>query len=43
MLYFLQNDFMLRHYDKGPCRNMLGHSRAQVYRHRIGVWLYLIQ
>nr|CAB3265630.1 probable E3 ubiquitin-protein ligase RNF144A [Phallusia mammillata] len=36
-LKLLDNDFMLRHYDKGPCRNMLGHSRAQVYRHRIGV------
>jgi len=28
---------MLRHYDKGPCRNMLGHSRAQVLRHRLGI------
>ncbi|XP_076805039.1 putative E3 ubiquitin-protein ligase RNF144A [Clavelina lepadiformis] len=36
-LKLLDNDFLLRHYDKGPCRNMLGHSRAQVFRHRIGV------
>uniref|UniRef100_H2ZR47 RBR-type E3 ubiquitin transferase n=1 Tax=Ciona savignyi TaxID=51511 RepID=H2ZR47_CIOSA len=36
-LKLLDNDFMLRHYDSGPCRNLLGHSRAQVFRHRIGV------
>lgn len=36
-LKLLDNDFMLRHYDKGPCRNMLGHSRAQVLRHRLGI------
>uniref|UniRef100_F6SPV5 RBR-type E3 ubiquitin transferase n=1 Tax=Ciona intestinalis TaxID=7719 RepID=F6SPV5_CIOIN len=36
-LKLLDNDFMLRHYDKGPCRNMLGHSRAQVFQHRIGI------
>ncbi|XP_039271524.2 putative E3 ubiquitin-protein ligase RNF144A-B [Styela clava] len=36
-LKLLDNDFMLRHYDKGPCKNFLGHSRSQVMRHRLGV------
>lgn len=36
-LKLLDNDFMLRHYDKGPCKNYLGHTRSQVFRHRLGV------
>lgn len=28
---------MLRHYDKGPCKNKLGHSRASVIWHRVQV------
>ena len=28
---------MLRHYDKGPCKNKLGHSRASVIWHRTQV------
>ena len=28
---------MLRHYDKGPCKNLLGHSRASVIWHRFQV------
>lgn len=28
---------MLRHYDKGPCKNKLGHSRASVVWHRAQV------
>lgn len=28
---------MLRHYDKGPCRNKLGHSRASLFFHRTQV------
>ncbi|XP_064864748.1 probable E3 ubiquitin-protein ligase RNF144A-A isoform X1 [Oncorhynchus nerka] len=30
----LDDDFLLIHYDKGPCRNKLGHSRASVIWHR---------
>ena len=33
----LQDDFLLRHYDKGPCKNKLGHSRASVIWHRTQV------
>jgi len=33
----LDNDFMLRHYDSGPCRNLLGHSRMSVIWHRTQV------
>jgi hypothetical protein len=33
----LQDDFLLRHYDKGPCKNKLGHSRASVIWHRAQV------
>lgn len=33
----LQDDFLLRHYDKGPCKNKLGHSRASVVWHRAQV------
>lgn len=33
----LQSDIMLRHYDKGPCRNKLGHSRASLFFHRTQV------
>lgn len=32
-----QDDFLLRHYDKGPCKNKLGHSRASVVWHRAQV------
>ncbi|XP_018618253.2 E3 ubiquitin-protein ligase RNF144B [Scleropages formosus] len=38
--YCLQNldgDIFLRHYDKGPCRNKLGHSRASVIWNRTQV------
>ncbi|KAM4688687.1 E3 ubiquitin-protein ligase RNF144B isoform 1-T3 [Discoglossus pictus] len=38
--YCLQNldtDIFLRHYDKGPCRNKLGHSRASVMLNRMQV------
>ncbi|GFO18858.1 E3 ubiquitin-protein ligase rnf144a [Plakobranchus ocellatus] len=31
------DDFLLRHYDKGPCKNKLGHSRASVIWHRTQV------
>lgn len=34
---FEQDDFLLRHYDKGPCKNKLGHSRASVIWHRAQV------
>lgn len=33
----LDDDFLLRHYDKGPCKNKLGHSRASVLWHRAQV------
>lgn len=33
----LDDDFLLRHYDKGPCKNKLGHSRASVIWHRTQV------
>ncbi|RMX44693.1 hypothetical protein pdam_00012736 [Pocillopora damicornis] len=33
----LDTDIMLRHYDKGPCRNKLGHSRASLFLHRTQV------
>lgn len=35
--FSLQDDFLLRHYDKGPCKNKLGHSRASVVWHRAQV------
>uniref|UniRef100_A0A8D3CAI9 RBR-type E3 ubiquitin transferase n=2 Tax=Scophthalmus maximus TaxID=52904 RepID=A0A8D3CAI9_SCOMX len=35
----LDDDFLLIHYDKGPCRNKLGHSRASVIWHRTQVRL----
>uniref|UniRef100_A0A673V7D5 E3 ubiquitin-protein ligase RNF144A n=1 Tax=Suricata suricatta TaxID=37032 RepID=A0A673V7D5_SURSU len=34
----LDDDFLLIHYDKGPCRNKLGHSRASVIWHRTQVF-----
>ena len=37
ILLFFQDDFLLRHYDKGPCKNKLGHSRASVIWHRTQV------
>ncbi|OQR74785.1 putative E3 ubiquitin-protein ligase RNF144A-A-like [Tropilaelaps mercedesae] len=33
----LDDDFLLRHYDRGPCRHKLGHSRASVMWHRTQV------
>ncbi|XP_020385778.2 E3 ubiquitin-protein ligase RNF144B isoform X2 [Rhincodon typus] len=36
-LHNLDNDIFLRHYDKGPCRNKLGHSRASVIWNRTQV------
>lgn len=33
----LDDDLLLRHYDKGPCKNKLGHSRASVVWHRTQV------
>ncbi|XP_031569634.1 probable E3 ubiquitin-protein ligase RNF144A-B [Actinia tenebrosa] len=33
----LDSDILLRHYDKGPCRNKLGHSRATLFLHRTQV------
>ncbi|XP_059837923.1 probable E3 ubiquitin-protein ligase RNF144A-A isoform X1 [Hypanus sabinus] len=33
----LDDDFLLIHYDKGPCRNKLGHTRASVIWHRTQV------
>ncbi|XP_062925955.1 E3 ubiquitin-protein ligase RNF144B-like [Mobula hypostoma] len=36
-LHNLDNDIFLRHYDKGPCRNRLGHSRASVIWNRTQV------
>lgn len=36
-LQSLEDDFFLRHYDRGPCRNRLGHSRASVAWHRVQV------
>lgn len=33
----LDGDIFLRHYDKGPCRNKLGHSRASVMWNRAQV------
>ncbi|XP_072317053.1 E3 ubiquitin-protein ligase RNF144B [Eucyclogobius newberryi] len=36
-LQTLDGDIFLRHYDKGPCRNKLGHSRASVMWNRTQV------
>jgi E3 ubiquitin-protein ligase RNF144 len=36
-MFVFQDDFLLRHYDKGPCKNKLGHSRASVIWHRTQV------
>uniref|UniRef100_A0A8C6JE50 E3 ubiquitin-protein ligase RNF144B n=1 Tax=Melopsittacus undulatus TaxID=13146 RepID=A0A8C6JE50_MELUD len=36
-LHNLDNDIFLRHYDRGPCRNKLGHSRASVMWNRTQV------
>ena len=32
-----QDDFLLRHYDSGACKGMLGHSRVSVLFHRAQV------
>ena len=37
----LKDDFLLRHYDKGPCKNKLGHSRASVIWHRTQVKVHV--
>ena len=37
MFFFLQDDFLLRHYDSGRCKGKLGHSRASVLFHRAQV------
>ncbi|XP_034384523.1 E3 ubiquitin-protein ligase RNF144B [Cyclopterus lumpus] len=36
-LHNLDGDIFLRHYDRGPCRNKLGHSRASVMWNRTQV------
>lgn len=41
LFMFWQDDFLLIHYDKGPCRNKLGHSRASVIWHRTQVRIRL--
>ncbi|GAB6028912.1 hypothetical protein CHUAL_004711 [Chamberlinius hualienensis] len=33
----LDDDFLLRHYDRGPCKNKLGHSKASIIWHRTQV------
>ena len=37
MTIHLQDDLLLRHFDRGPCKNKLGHSRASVIWHRTQV------
>jgi hypothetical protein len=34
---FFQDDFLLRHYDSGRCKGLLGHSRLSVLWHRAQV------
>ncbi|KAK2844146.1 hypothetical protein Q5P01_010805 [Channa striata] len=41
-LQSLDRDIFLRHYDKGPCRNKLGHSRASVMWNRTQVVVILV-
>jgi len=36
----LQEDILLRHYDRGSCKNKLGHSRASVIWHRVQVCVH---
>ncbi|CAF4158091.1 unnamed protein product [Adineta steineri] len=31
----LNNDFFLLHFERGPCRNRLGHSRLSLFLHRL--------
>ncbi|CAF3398576.1 unnamed protein product [Rotaria socialis] len=41
----LDNDFFLLHFESGPCRNRLGHSRASLFLHRLtiaGIFIGLI-
>jgi len=41
----LDNDFFLLHFERGPCRNRLGHSRASLFFHRltiVGIFIGLI-
>ncbi|CAF0735900.1 unnamed protein product [Adineta steineri] len=33
----LDNDFFLLHFERGPCRNRLGHSRASLFFHRLTI------
>ncbi|KAG1672733.1 E3 ubiquitin-protein ligase RNF144A [Nymphon striatum] len=30
----LDDDYLLRHYSNGPCKNLLGHSRSSLFWHR---------
>ncbi|XP_024293462.1 probable E3 ubiquitin-protein ligase RNF144A-A isoform X1 [Oncorhynchus tshawytscha] len=39
----LDDDFLLIHFDKGPCRNKLGHSRSSVIWHRTQMWVWECQ
>lgn len=41
-LSLLDDDVLLRHFDKGPCKNKLGHSRASLIWHRIRVVVTII-
>lgn len=34
-LHSLDGDFLLRHYDRGACRGLLGHSRLSLLWHRV--------
>ncbi|UXI17264.1 Oplophorus-luciferin 2-monooxygenase [Sarcoptes scabiei] len=34
-LQSLENDFLLFHYDSGPCKNKLGHSRLTIFLNRL--------
>ena len=35
--FIFQEDFLLRHYDSGECKGLLGHTRASVLWHRAQV------
>ncbi|XP_067134839.1 probable E3 ubiquitin-protein ligase RNF144A-A isoform X2 [Centruroides vittatus] len=41
-LSLLDDDVLLRHFDKGPCKNKLGHTRASLIWHRIRVVITII-
>ena len=36
-MFYVQDDFLLRHYDSGECQGKLGHSRLSVILHRAQV------